>query len=124
MRESAVIISSTIPSAKYSCSGSPLIFWNGSTAIDGLSGRGNGWGEAGAGALGRPARAHRPASLSCPAALHADLLVLAQPRSNCGSPGSDLLRSEEWGMDRSVAQATAISRAIQEDVAEVAVAVG
>src|SRR6516165_8556001 len=39
MRESAVMISSTIPSAKYSCSGSPLIFWNGSTAIDGLSGK-------------------------------------------------------------------------------------
>ena len=38
---SAVMISSTMPSAKYSCSGSPLIFWNGSTAIDGLSGRGS-----------------------------------------------------------------------------------
>ena len=32
------MISSTIPSAKYSCSGSPLRFWNGKTAIDGLSG--------------------------------------------------------------------------------------
>ena len=41
-RDRAVMISSTIPSAKYSCSGSPLIFSNGSTAIDGLSGRGNG----------------------------------------------------------------------------------
>src|SRR5271168_4674416 len=39
MRESAVMISSTMPSTKYSCSGSPLMFWNGSTAIDGLSGR-------------------------------------------------------------------------------------
>src|SRR5712672_632336 len=37
-REMAVVISSTMPSAKYSCSGSPLMFWNGSTAIDGLSG--------------------------------------------------------------------------------------
>jgi hypothetical protein len=37
-RESAVMISSTIPSAKYSCSGSPDMFSNGSTAIDGLSG--------------------------------------------------------------------------------------
>ena len=37
-RESAVMISSTMPSAKYSCSGSPLMFWNGSTAMDGLSG--------------------------------------------------------------------------------------
>ena len=35
------MISSTIPSAKYSCSGSPLMFWNGSTAIDGLSGSGS-----------------------------------------------------------------------------------
>src|SRR5215475_13590502 len=32
------MMSSTMPSAKYSCSGSPLIFWNGKTAIDGLSG--------------------------------------------------------------------------------------
>ena len=40
MRDSAVMISSTMPSAKYSCSGSPLRFWNGNTAIDGLSGRG------------------------------------------------------------------------------------
>ncbi len=38
-RDSAVMMSSTIPSAKYSCSGSPDIFWNGSTAIEGLSGR-------------------------------------------------------------------------------------
>ena len=34
------MMSSTMPSAKYSCSGSPLMFWNGSTAIDGLSGSG------------------------------------------------------------------------------------
>jgi hypothetical protein len=40
MRLSAVMISSTMPSAKYSCSGSPDMFWNGSTAIDGLSGSG------------------------------------------------------------------------------------
>src|SRR5215472_15132085 len=39
MRLSAVMISSTMPSTKYSCSGSPLIFANGNTAIDGLSGR-------------------------------------------------------------------------------------
>ena len=42
MRDSAVVMSSTIPSAKYSCSGSPLMFWNGRTAIDGLSGSGSG----------------------------------------------------------------------------------
>ncbi len=33
IRVSAVMMSSTIPSAKYSCSGSPLMFWNGRTAI-------------------------------------------------------------------------------------------
>src|SRR6516162_1759165 len=38
-RAIAVVISSTMPSAKYSCSGSPDMFWNGSTASDGLSGR-------------------------------------------------------------------------------------
>jgi hypothetical protein len=37
-RDSAVMMSSTRPSAKYSCSGSALLFWNGSTVIDGLSG--------------------------------------------------------------------------------------
>lgn len=31
-------MSSTMPSAKYSCSGSPLMFWKGSTAIEGLLG--------------------------------------------------------------------------------------
>ena len=44
--ESAVIISSTMPSAKYSCSGSPLILANGNTAIDGLSGSGRAGGSA------------------------------------------------------------------------------
>ena len=39
MRDSAVMISSTIPSAKYSCSGSPLRLAKGRTAIDGLSRR-------------------------------------------------------------------------------------
>jgi class 3 adenylate cyclase len=38
MQESAVMISSVMPSAKYSCSGSPDILSNGSTAIDGLFG--------------------------------------------------------------------------------------
>src|SRR6516225_6232798 len=38
MRLSAVMISSPMPSAKYSCSGSPDMLANGSTAIDGLSG--------------------------------------------------------------------------------------
>src|SRR5207244_12945777 len=42
IRESAVMISSTMPSAKYSCSGSPLILTKGNTAIDGLSGSGSG----------------------------------------------------------------------------------
>ena len=50
--------------------------------------------------------------------------ILPYSRIQVGRRKSDLLRSEEWGMDRSVAQATAISQAIREDVAEVAVAVG
>src|SRR5437016_9039539 len=38
IRARPVRMSSTMPSAKYSCSGSPLMFWNGSTAMEGLSG--------------------------------------------------------------------------------------
>jgi len=34
--ERLVMMSSVIPSAKYSCSGSPLIFEKGNTAIDGI----------------------------------------------------------------------------------------
>src|SRR6266446_946777 len=45
-REIAVVISSTMPSAKYSCSGSPLILAKGNTAIDGLSGSGSAGGSA------------------------------------------------------------------------------
>jgi hypothetical protein len=41
-RDSAVMMSSTIPSAKYSCSESPDMFWNGSTAMEGLSGNASG----------------------------------------------------------------------------------
>src|SRR5216683_1332359 len=46
MRERAVMISSTMPSAKYSCSGSPLMLAKGSTAIDGLSGSDSAGGSA------------------------------------------------------------------------------
>ena len=63
MRDSAVMISSTMPSAKYSCSGSPLILAKGSTAIDGLSGSGSAGGLAGAWphAAGQPqSRPDRP----------------------------------------------------------------
>lgn len=38
MRAKPVMMSSTIPSAKYSCSGSPLRFENGRTATEGFSG--------------------------------------------------------------------------------------
>ena len=38
MRDRAAVIDSTMPSAKYSCSGSPDMLSNGRTAIDGLSG--------------------------------------------------------------------------------------
>src|SRR5215468_8039783 len=40
MRESSVMMLSATPSEKYSCSGSPLILVNASTAIDGLSDKG------------------------------------------------------------------------------------
>src|SRR5258708_25119673 len=36
------MISSLLPSEDHSCSGSPLMFWKGSTAIDGLSGKASG----------------------------------------------------------------------------------
>jgi hypothetical protein len=38
IRERAVMMSSAMPSAKYSCSGSPDMLVKGRTAIDGLSG--------------------------------------------------------------------------------------
>jgi hypothetical protein len=51
-RDKAVIISSTIPSAKYSCAASSLKFWKGSTAMAGFteptaSGSGSGDGPGG-----------------------------------------------------------------------------
>jgi len=39
-RDNAVIMSSVMPSEKYSCSGSPLILIKGKTAMEGLSGSG------------------------------------------------------------------------------------
>ena len=60
------MISSTMPSAKYSCSGSPLILAKGSTAIDGLSGSGSDWWSRRRWALGggagvaNPVDPHRP----------------------------------------------------------------
>src|SRR3954470_17628480 len=39
--DSAVVMSSAMPSPKQSCAGSPLILVNERTAIDGLSGRGD-----------------------------------------------------------------------------------
>ena len=56
-RDRPVMMSSAMPSAKYSCSGSPLMLANGSTAIDGLSGS----GRASAAAVGAGAAAVAPA---------------------------------------------------------------
>src|SRR5918994_1851026 len=39
MRDNAEMMSSTTPSEKYSCSGSPLKFMNRKTAMEGMSGR-------------------------------------------------------------------------------------
>ena len=52
----SVMMSSVMPSAKYSCSGSPLMLLKGSTAIDGLSFAGSALV-----ARGRRASAERPA---------------------------------------------------------------
>ncbi len=75
------MISSTMPSAKYSCSGSPLILAKGSTAIDGLSGSGSAGGDwvfaSGAG-ISNPVDAHRPGNVF-------DLL-LAQILEDKGQP--------------------------------------
>ena len=46
--DSAVMMSSLMPSEKYSCSGSPLMLVNGSTAMAGRSGSGNAVGAASA----------------------------------------------------------------------------
>jgi hypothetical protein len=40
--DNAMMMSSVMPSEKHSCSGSPLMFWNGNIAIDGLSRNGSG----------------------------------------------------------------------------------
>ncbi|MCY1304401.1 hypothetical protein D9M70_541510 [compost metagenome] len=42
------MMSSTTPSVKYSCSGSPLRFWKGKTVMEGLSGRGSSGATTGA----------------------------------------------------------------------------
>src|SRR4029453_13002762 len=47
--ERSVMRSSVMPSLKYSCSGSPLMLTNGSTAMEGLSGKGGGTGWGGGG---------------------------------------------------------------------------
>ena len=56
--DSAVMMSSEMPSAKYSCSASPLMLAKGSTAIDGLSGSG-GTGFSGLPAAGAAASPER-----------------------------------------------------------------
>ena len=83
------MISSTMPSAKYSCSGSPLILANGSTAIDGLSGSGSAGGAgadglfAAAVSVANPVDPHRPGDVL-------DLL-LAQILEDKGQPVADVV---------------------------------
>ena len=57
MRDSSVMMSSAMPSEKYSCSGSPLMLVKARTAIDGLSG--NVGAIAGDPVTGRPVRSNR-----------------------------------------------------------------
>ena len=54
------MMSSTTPSAKYSCSGSPLMFVNGRTAMEGLSGSGSALETLGAPRAPTRAKPHRP----------------------------------------------------------------
>ena len=67
-RDSAVMMSSMMPSAKYSCSGSPLMFWNGRTAIDGLSGSGRAASHVDAVGSGREPRGRRGSAARCSSA--------------------------------------------------------
>jgi len=62
-RDSSVMMSSTMPSAKYSCAGSSLRLVKGRTAIDGLSGRG---GRVSTGAAERGVSADRCSSCTAP----------------------------------------------------------
>src|SRR3974377_566176 len=55
IRDSPVMMSSTTPSTKYSCSGSPLRLANGNTAIDGRSGSGSAGAAEGVSAVCEPA---------------------------------------------------------------------
>src|ERR1700730_15999299 len=101
MRESAVMISSTMPSAKYSCSGSPLMLANGNTAIDGLSGRGNCSGSGGpppdpCGGLSPPPRgvggwAFRSHPVHPHRAGNVLDLLLAQIHKDKGQPVADVI---------------------------------
>jgi hypothetical protein len=85
-RLKAVMMSSTSPSAKYSCSGSPLMLVNGRTAMDGLSGSGNGLGRSGS----RPATACDAFSDDSRYALTGSAMFLTAcgPRSEKRSVGS------------------------------------
>src|SRR5271166_3709029 len=69
MRLSAVMISSTMPSAKYSCSGSPLRLAKGNTAIDGFVGERQGqctwrsWRIGSGTSVANPVDPHRPGNV-------------------------------------------------------------
>src|SRR5215471_17010480 len=74
MRDRPVMISSTMPSAKYSCSRSPLMVWNGRTAIEGLVGNARAGRVGSGGAAARSPR--RPSEVSVGAA---DVVGMSDP---------------------------------------------
>src|SRR5436305_934327 len=87
IRESAVIISSTVPSAKYSCSGSPLILAKGSTAIDGTLHSVHGTGEIGKNAVA--------CGVEDPTAMRGDQAIDDDPVGGEGAKGTDLISAHE-----------------------------
>src|SRR5262249_32092797 len=81
-RAMAVVISSTMPSTKYSCSASPVMFWNGNTANDGLSGSGSamGWDTGVSPSCGPEARGPRHTANACTGLVM--FLTCCSPRSS------------------------------------------
>ncbi len=104
-RDSAVMMSSAMPSAKKSCSGSPLILVKGNTAIDGPSGSGGLAGSASVSSGEEPSvsrtsptkrmplrgsvRISRCASPLSPIAVRAALTRLDSVASEHGAPAPD-----------------------------------
>ena len=104
----SVMMSSEIPSLKYSCSGSPLMFSNGSTAMDGLSGSGKAMRSTDAGssrgAHGSNHHASAPSATTATAAR--TLTATPRPRARAGAG----LDASGGGIDSPARTATRYTR--------------